>query len=261
MKLILIVLLAVSLPAIGLAAGWKEISPKRVYDLLKEGSGLWLIDVRGEAAFERAHIEGAVNIPAAALGGKRFPPQKLLVVADNSLGGLQAREAAEVLVKNGHQRVFVLDGGIGAWRREGLPMVGASEAWELAQVMPGELKAAIEAGVKVEILDLREEEERQRTPLAEARSVSGKDLAERLERVKAEFGKSGTKDLAKQLRGEKPIVLILPTGVDARVLYQQHLWHLPGDVRVVEGGYLAGADLRQRRTVSNAEGCATCPGN
>lgn len=253
-------LLSLFLPGNLFAAGWKGISPQRVYDLIKEGSGLWLIDVRGAQSFERGHIVGAVNIPLASLGSQHLPPQTILVLVDNSLGSLQAREAAEVLVGRGQQRAFVLEGGVGRWRQEGLPMVPADD-WELARLLPGELERALRSGVALEILDLRSAEERQRTPLAGSREMAGGELAGQLETLRNQLAKPKKKEMGERLKEEKPVVVVFPSSADARTLYQQHLWRLPVPVRVMEGGYLAGTAMRGRMTVSNAEGCASCPGN
>lgn len=259
--LAILTLVLLALPQAVMAAGWQEIAPGRVYEMLKEGSGLWLIDVRAPASFERGHIEGAVNIPASELTVKRFPKQKILIVADHSLGDLQAKEAAEALVKSGHERAFVLAGGLHGWRQAGLPAAGEG-ASGLAKVMPRELEAAREAKVPLRLLDLRQEAERSQGPVPGAESVQGKDLAEKLlqvRRILKQEEKEQKKNLAQKLRAGKTTVLLLPVAADAEALVQRHLWGLDADVRYVEGGYLAAAP-RQKLTVSNVEGCATCPG-
>lgn len=258
--LILSICLAIFLPAVvQAAAGWKEITPQRVYDMQKEGSGLWLIDVRGGQDFAAAHSEGAVNIPVSVLATKRFPKGKILVVADNSLGQVRAQEAAEVLLKNGHERVFVLAGGINAWERGGLPMAGTARAWETVRLLPAELLHAIDKKVPLRILDLRETAESQRGPVVGTESVAGKDLDEKLVTVKREMEKP-KKSLSQQLKKEPATVVILPTAADARALYQRYLWDLPTEVRVMEGGYLASQRFREKKTISSGEGCPTCPG-
>lgn len=258
-KLILSICLAIFLPATLHAAGWKEIAPQRLYDLQKEGSGLWLIDVRGGQDFATAHSEGAVNIPLYELANKHFPKGKILVVADSSLGQLQAQSAATVLVKNGHERVFVLAGGINAWDRGGLPMAGTTRAWETVRLLPAELLRAIDKKVPLRIFDLREAAESQRGPVAGTESVPGKDPDEKLAAVQRELEKP-KKSLSQQLKKEPATVVILPTTADAKSLYQRYLWNLPSEVRVMEGGYLASQALREKKTVSNGEGCPTCPG-
>lgn len=260
-KMVLFVCFAFFLPSVVSAAGWKEIAPKQVYGLLKEGSGLWLIDVRAPASFEKEHVEGSVNIPESVLAVKTFPPQKILVLVDSSLGQLQAREAAEALVKRKQKRVFVLSGGLQGWRREGLPVIGAADGWELARLMPGELRRALAAEVAVEVYDLREQDEALRGPVAGSFALPGKSLAEKIDKLRKSLAKKGKKELAARLEEPRPVVVVVPAAADARALYQRYLWNLPGEVRVLEGGHAAWNAQRGRLTISNVEGCPTCPGN
>src|SRR5689334_19737135 len=103
------------LPQFVFAAGWQWIAPQRVHGLVKEGSSLWIVDVRNPAAFEQGHIEGALNIPVDLLKVKNLPKGKLIVLGDDSLGLKNARNAAEILAKKGCDKVFILEGGIPAW--------------------------------------------------------------------------------------------------------------------------------------------------
>ncbi len=102
---------------------WQWIGAERIQDMLKEGSGLWLIDVRSERAYEAEHIEGSVNISSASLACKKFPINKTLILVDDSIGQMMAREAAEELVKKGYVRVYVLECGIVLWDLEGYSIV------------------------------------------------------------------------------------------------------------------------------------------
>ena len=76
----------------------EHISPVRVYDMVSEGSGLWIIDVRSPLKYKEGHIEGAINISKTALLYKRFPKNKVLVLVDTSLGLNDAEEADLVLI-------------------------------------------------------------------------------------------------------------------------------------------------------------------
>lgn len=84
-----------------------------------------LLDVRTPAEFERAHIEGSYNVPlgelephAATIGRARVP----VVLVCRS--GARARTAQELLRRAGARSVHLLDGGMIAWRRRGLPVDG-----------------------------------------------------------------------------------------------------------------------------------------
>lgn len=251
---LLVCLLPVALPA----AEVKEAGPRRVYDWLKEGSGLWLIDVRGAPAFAGAHIEGAVNIPAAELAYKRFPKQKLLVLTDDALGELEARAAAQALAKAGHERVHVLAGGLHGWRREGLPMVVDGDVGR-GRVTATQLAAAQAARVPMRLLDLRDPNERKQVPVSGAEPVTGKNLEEKLLAVRKQLEQESKKNLAARLQVERPTVLLFSATVDADTLVRKSLWDLQVDVRYVEGGYLVVGE-RGRESVGTSEKCATCPG-
>jgi rhodanese-related sulfurtransferase len=256
---ILMLTLFLFLPLSAQAAKLEEITPQQVYNLMSEGSGLWLIDVRGPQAFETVHIEGAVNISPASLTVKRFPKQKILVVADNSLGQQQAREAADLLIKNCQKRVYVLAGGIAAWEQAKLPLVGDGKDWSLRQVRPQEVVKARKLKVKMELFDLREGEETLENPLSDANIIPGKTLEGRLEKLVKILEKQYRKGLGAKLKQQPVSVVVLPAATDAQRIYRQHLWQVSGDVRVLDGAYLV-PRKGERETVTSGSGCPTCPG-
>ena len=85
-------------------------------DLTRLGSeGARIIDVRTEAEFAGAHIEGAENVPlrdlpAAAEGWDRATP----VVVYCAVGD-RSSSAAELLQSMGFEKVYDLGGGIAQW--------------------------------------------------------------------------------------------------------------------------------------------------
>jgi rhodanese-related sulfurtransferase len=259
-RIALTITLLLLLPLVAHAAKWQEITPQQVFNLMSEGSGLWLIDVRGAQSFESVHIEGAVNISQASLAVKRFPKQKILVVADNSLGQRQAREAAEQLVKNGQKRVYVLSGGIAAWEQAGLPMVGDGLNWSLRLVMPREFAAARENKVKFELFDLRDESDYLANPLDGATVVPAKTLDGRLKKLAGNLKKLHKKSLGSDLKQQPVSVVVLPAASDMKTIYQQYLFRVPGDVRVLDGAYLVPRSGERQTVISGGDGgCATCP--
>lgn len=260
----ILVLALLLLPQVVWAGSFKEIAPQRVYDLLKEGSGLWLIDVRSPVAFAAGHIEGSVNIPAAELTTKHFPRQKILVLTDHSLGELQAKDAATLLSQKGKEQLFVLTGGLSGWQRAGLPVAGEGENAGSLRVMPQELARALEAKLPLRLIDLRADEERGQGAVAGAQVLSGGDLEEKLAQIRRTLEqeeRETKKNLAQKLRPVSPTVLLFPVKVtDPAALLARHLRGLAADIRYVEGGYLA-TTPRQKLTISNVEGCPTCPGD
>jgi rhodanese-related sulfurtransferase len=255
-NILLTVLLLICLPCVATAAG-RDISPKRVDALIREGSGLWLIDVRSEALYNRSHIEGSINISLMDLPTKRLPENKILVMVDNSLGQAQAKQAARLLPE-ANNKVFVLAGGVRGWQQEGFPLVGLGDFFELTQVFPNELSMAQKNGVPLNVFDLRPPEESKQAPLGGLATALKGNFETQLDVVLQRLQRSA-KRAKEQINGPVPNLLVLPTGVSAAELYQSRLWNFPGDVRVLEGAYLAGA-VSETRTVTTG-GCMTCPGN
>jgi len=103
--------------------GAAEISPEAAVQLMNHRDAL-VLDLRGEAAFLEGHILGAMHLPMMSLDKKMASLQKhitqpLLVVCAM---GQDSPKAALKLQQNGFQ-VFVLNGGVQAWKAGNLPLV------------------------------------------------------------------------------------------------------------------------------------------
>jgi rhodanese-related sulfurtransferase len=228
-----------------------------VQSRLKEGSGLWLIDVRSAAAYEAVHIEGSVNIPAEALMHKKFPVQKTLILADDALGQKTAREAADALAKKGHERVYILESGITAWKAEGLPVVETTLSDR--GVTAGDLKWAIAKSIRMKIYDLRDPEDRERGSIQNSEAVLGKNVGGRIEKLKGMLPSEEKKNLATRIKRAQPIVLIFPASEDGAMHTRKLLQNTKVDIRYLIGGYEAmifDADQALKKIGS----CPTCPG-
>lgn len=82
-----------------------------------------LLDVRTAAEFARGSVPNAKNIPLAELGGraaKELKKDKPVIVLCNA-GNIAGRAAAQ-LRASGMGEVYVLAGGLNAWREAGLPL-------------------------------------------------------------------------------------------------------------------------------------------
>ena len=253
-----IVLACLLLAGISHAASWQWIDGEQVQTRMKEGSGLWLIDVRGNAAYDSIHIEGSVNIPSETLAHKKFPLQKTLILVDDVLGQRSAREAAAVLVKNGHERVSVLEGGIAVWKLEGRPV--AENRSVVRSVNAGDLKWAFAQSVPMIVYDMRDEKERKLGSVQNAEAVPGSSVAERVEQVKALLQARGkNKELASRLKKPQPVVLVFSASADAEAYIRKILQTAHADVRYLHGGYEA-LDTDRTRETRTAGVCPTCPG-
>nr|WP_320050529.1 rhodanese-like domain-containing protein [uncultured Desulfuromonas sp.] len=262
MKYLLLLCACVFFSAVCQAADYKEMTPSRVYHLMKEGSALWFIDVRSEKSYEKGHAEGAVNIPLTTLAHKRFPAEKILIAIDNSPGQVLSRKAFEILKINGQKHVYVLKGGLSGWAGEGLPMAGVDDPWELARVFQKELFEALQQGVDLQVYDLRSEDEVMKGMINGSVILSGETLENRLMNLRRQLQKrQRLLNLADQLEHSKTLLVVFPAAVSARDLYMEYLWGLQDNLRVLEGGYAAWDAVQSKGMIRSGKGCATCPGS
>ena len=107
----------------GLFRGFKGLGPAALTALVNRDNAL-VVDLRPSAEFEKGHIPGAKSVQM-----NQFDPENKQLAAARALpvvlvckSGQTAAEAAKRLHKAGFERVFVLDGGIGAWQQADLPL-------------------------------------------------------------------------------------------------------------------------------------------
>ena len=107
----------------GLFRGYKGLRPAGLTALVNRDNAL-VVDLRPIGDFEKGHIPGSKNVQMSQfdpehkqLAAARALPVVLVCKAGQASGG-----AARRLRKAGFERVYVLDGGIGAWQQDGLPM-------------------------------------------------------------------------------------------------------------------------------------------
>jgi rhodanese-related sulfurtransferase len=90
-------------------------------DLQGALQGAFVLDVRSPLEFESEHIDGAMSIPLEQLDARieEVPEGRDVVVVCRT--GIRSTLAVETLGRAG-RRARVLEGGILAWRRAGLPL-------------------------------------------------------------------------------------------------------------------------------------------
>ena len=90
-------------------------SPAQVQERIASGEQLTFVDVRATALFQKGHVPGAINIPAALLPVKELPPLGRVIVYDDGLGPNLAAPAAAALNKKPGIQAEVFAGGYAAW--------------------------------------------------------------------------------------------------------------------------------------------------
>lgn len=238
---------------------WQSISPQRVHTMVKEGSGLWLVDVRNPAVFEQGHIEGAVNIPSEQLKVKNLPKGKAIVLVDDSLGLRYARSGAEILLKKGYEKIFIMDGGIPAWESKKLSMT-ATRGDSLRPVMWDDLTWARSASIAFKMYDVRDDAEKAKGPVDGVFQLKGNNLDERLKALVALLPpKERKKGLTGKLEKPSPIVLVLPNNSKIIDSVRSVLQGVPADIRYLEGAYALWVAREKEKPLSGPEVCPTCP--
>jgi hydroxyacylglutathione hydrolase len=98
-----------------------QMNPAQIAELMERG-GATVIDVRGFAEWEQAHIPGVRNIPAGYLTEHlaELPTNAPLVL--QCQGGGRSAIAASVLHARGFTNVINMAGGFGAWEAAQLPV-------------------------------------------------------------------------------------------------------------------------------------------
>lgn len=97
------------------------IPPAAALALVEKGA--LLIDIRGADEYAREHIAQARHVPLERLAGGARPFVGAGAVVFHCLSGARTGQAARTLAACTDGEAYVLDGGLQAWKRAGLPVV------------------------------------------------------------------------------------------------------------------------------------------
>lgn len=120
--LVVILGLLAAEPLLKQASGVKSVSVLEMPQLTREKSVI--VDVSDPADYKKAHIPEAVNITAKSLANdlKQVEKHKNKNVILVCRMGNKSQSVAKQLIKNGFEKVYVLNGGMSAWEKENLPV-------------------------------------------------------------------------------------------------------------------------------------------
>lgn len=101
---------------------YRQVAPAEGVLLINRGAAV--VDLRAPGDFDKGHLIGARNIPAAELDARmteleKFKDQTVLICCD---AGQASQKAADRLIKHGFKTVDIIKGGIRAWQNEHLPL-------------------------------------------------------------------------------------------------------------------------------------------
>jgi rhodanese-related sulfurtransferase len=107
------------------------VSPEELRRAFREDPGVLLLDVRSPQEFSEGHIPGARLVPLGDLAPRQWLQEhadrcsRLIVICQS---GARARKAIEAFKKSGFDRCCLLEGGMDAWLRAGLPFEGGKSS-------------------------------------------------------------------------------------------------------------------------------------
>jgi len=105
-----------------IAKGFLSVTPQEAQQLINSRKGLVMIDVRTPPELANGVIKGSHNVPLwPVMQGKLDLPKDTPLLVICAVGG-RSYAAGQALVKWGFQEVYNLKGGIGGWKRAGLPL-------------------------------------------------------------------------------------------------------------------------------------------
>ena len=172
----------------------KTVTADELRAMLLDGEELALLDVREEGAFSESHLLFASSLPLSRLefGIDALVPRRgtRIVLCDDG-GGLAGR-AADKLADFGYADVSVLDGGTAGWERAGNVLFSGvyvpskafgeyvEEICHTPNITAPELKARLDAGDDIVVLDSRPMDEFRRMNIPTAIDVPGAELAYRV---------------------------------------------------------------------------------
>lgn len=101
----------------------KRASSLEVTQLINRGKSV-VVDVRDSAEFAAGHLRDARHIPLAELAQRagELDKSKSKTVVLVCQKGVRSLSAAKLLEKAGFTDVVSLDGGLDAWKAQGLPL-------------------------------------------------------------------------------------------------------------------------------------------
>jgi rhodanese-related sulfurtransferase len=174
----------------------KSVSPDQLKTLLTGGGELALIDVREQGAYSESHLLFAVCIPLSRLEllvGDLVPRRDtpIVIVSGSPTDGLDERAAVR-LAALGYTDVALLEGGTEGWAAAGFELFSGvnvpskafgefvEHTYETPRLAADEVKAMLDAGRDMVIVDSRPFEEYHRMNIPTATDMPGAELAYRI---------------------------------------------------------------------------------
>lgn len=99
----------------------KTITPQAARDLMDKGAVL--VDIRAANEHAREHIQQARHIPMEQLVGQTLPITNANAVIFHCRSGNRTQMQAQALANCANCDAYILEGGLDAWKKAGLPVI------------------------------------------------------------------------------------------------------------------------------------------
>lgn len=103
-------------------ARYTDVTVSQGKEMIDRGE-VFLLDVRTQEEYDADHIKGSTLIPVQVLEGRldEIPKDKKILVYCRT--GRRSAQASEILVNNGFNEVYNMEGGIVEWKSSGYEVV------------------------------------------------------------------------------------------------------------------------------------------
>lgn len=253
----------------------KTIDAVSLKSMLDGAGEIALIDVREQAEYGASHPILAANIPLAQIEmrvGELIPRRSTPIVVEDAGEGL-AQRAAALLEGFGYTDVAVLDGGTPAWAAAGFELFSGmyvpskafgefvEHAYETPSVSADELKAMMDGGEKLVVLDSRPMDEYRVMNIPTGIDVPGAELVFRVGEVAPDPETTVVVNCAGRTRSIIGAQSLINAGIPNKVVALRNGtmgWHLSGYQLEHGNGRTAPAptDDTLDQALARAEACA-----
>lgn len=110
-----------------MTAALTPLSPEETRRRLEAGRAI-IVDVREQDEFARRHIAGSLSSPLSQWEGTRIPSMPGQEIIFACWSGMRTAGACDRLATQVSSPAFVLQGGLDAWTKHGLPLVVNAKA-------------------------------------------------------------------------------------------------------------------------------------
>jgi hydroxyacylglutathione hydrolase len=100
----------------------EDIGPQDLNQMLQDGNGLVLVDVREPWEYQQGHVAEALSIPLGSLAQRISELDSSKPVAVICATGNRSQSAAALLGQKGFEKVYNVQSGMVGWQQRGLPI-------------------------------------------------------------------------------------------------------------------------------------------